>query len=128
MLPYGVGETANYRLLGFFSLWVVPSAKHELAGHQSVGESPPRAAVRRSKLNSFLLAKQGYPRPTSFPVLYWLARLWASDSSSSFNTVRQRGMSHRSRLSTPPPKQFWFRFHLHYRWYFVKRCVKWLLA
>ena len=40
--------------LGVLSLWVVPCAKHELAGHQGVGESPPCVAVRRSKLNSFL--------------------------------------------------------------------------
>ena len=31
-----------------------------------MGESPPRAAVRRSSLTAFPLLKQGYPRPTPF--------------------------------------------------------------
>ena len=89
--------------LGVLSLWVVPYAKHELAGHQGMGESPPCAAVRRSKLNSFLLAKQGYPQPTPFLELYRLARLWASEASSGFDTVRQRGMSHKiSALRSAP--------------------------
>ena len=72
-LPYGrdgqrMAKTTLTLGLGVLSLWVVPYAKHELAGHQGMGESPPCAAVRRSKLNSFLLAKQGYPRPIPFPI------------------------------------------------------------
>ena len=99
----GRPTTASTLVLGVLSLWVVPFSKHELAGHQDVGESPPRAAVRCSKLNSFLLAKQECPRPTPFPVKYWLARLWASNSLSSFDTVRQRGMSHKiSALRSAP--------------------------
>ena len=68
-----MGGTANYRLdlrAWCLVIVVVPFSKHELAGHQGVGESPPHAAVRSSKLNSFPLAKQGYPRPTHFPVRY----------------------------------------------------------
>ena len=53
--------TASTLGLGVLSLWVVPYAKQGLDGLQGVGESPPPAAVRRSKLKSFLLAKQGYP-------------------------------------------------------------------
>ena len=78
----------------------------------------PRCAAQ--SLTAFPLLKQGYPRPTPFPVRFQLARLWASDSSSSFDTVRQRGCPTRSRLSAPPPKQSWLPLHLHYRWYFVK--------
>ena len=44
-----------------------PNSKHELAGHQGVGESPPRAAVRRSKLNSFPLAKARIPPTNPLP-------------------------------------------------------------
>ena len=39
--------------------WIVLYSKHELAGHQGVGESPPRATVCSSKLKRFPLAKQG---------------------------------------------------------------------
>ena len=123
-----MGETANYRLdprAGYLVPVDGPVSKHELAGHGSpgYGQCPPRAAVSCSKLNSFLLAKQGYPQPTPSLVRYWLARLWALDSWSSFDTVRQRVRSNRSRLSAPPPKQSWVLFRLHYRWHFVKRCV-----
>ena len=73
-----MGETANYRLdprAGCPFPMGSPFSKHELAGLQGVGESPPRAVVRRSKLNSFLLAKQGYPdQRLSLYCIGWPAR------------------------------------------------------
>ena len=134
--------TASTLRLGVLSLWVVPSAKHELAGHQGVGESPPRAAGHRSKLNSFLLAKQGYPRPTPIPVLVGLRFVGQLQYSETVANVPQIsaptdlgvGQLHYSEtVANVPqisallsaPKQFWFPFqcfHLNYQW-FVKRCV-----
>jgi len=73
----------------------------ELAGHQGVGESLPHAAVRRSKLKSFLLALQGFPPTNPLPGKRWLARLWASVSSRRIRSVRQLGPSHRSQPAAP---------------------------
>ena len=98
----GRPTTASTLGPGILSLWVVPfpSTKWLVTRVWAKAHHVPRCGGCASKLNSFLLAKEEagisrYPRLIPFPVLYWLTRLWASDSSSSFDTVRQRGMSHK---------------------------------
>ena len=120
-------EAANYRLDPRAQCLVPvgsPVCQARTSWPPGCGQKPTKcslAVVRHSKLSSFLLAKQGYPKATPSQVQYWLAHLWASDSLSRFKTVTQRGMFHKSWLSSQLPKQFWFQFHLHYRWYFVSQ-------
>ena len=92
-----MGGTANFRLdpTAWCLVLVVvpfPSTNWLVTRVWEKAHRVPRCAAQ--SLTAFPLLKQGYPRPTPFPVRFQLARLWASDSSSSFHTVRLRGMSH----------------------------------
>jgi len=90
--------------LGLTSRWVVPS-KRELVGHQGVGESLPHAAVRRSKL-CFPLATQGYPDHPLPPVKVDGPYCGPTMLHAVIRSVRQLGLSHRSRPAAPLCKQF----------------------
>ena len=52
LLPHGrVADCLLDPTAGRLIPWVVPYSKHELAGHQGVGESPPHGSKLNSKDN-----------------------------------------------------------------------------